>query len=791
MSKIRTFKADGQIYDIPENEVSSFLKDMPKAQEVQSFTVDKDTFDIPLAEVESFKKDMPTAKLTFEDKQEPSIGETMLQESIKKPFGAPEPTVPDNIDFASSRKPSATKPEPNIDFKATEVIDTPKLKAQDKQALNTVMPTMPLNVLMNRKSREVFYNTYAGKQKLNVADVREYGERVTAQRVLQLAQDALSQGDLENAEALATSQLKTRNKDAKDIIANIAIQYDKKGDKTNAERLYAPLAQVGTGSYRQPSYTPTTLGFSGKQGATTEANGEIIPDTEETQRSKYLKGIAETLEKMTPGHSQVGMIESGLGKIVKAGEQANPNQIGDTKNLSALLNLGVGLGETALGTILGATPAGAVNFQPFEVATNYLPEEVSGWLMPVSHAISKYYDGKPSEDAQNVGFVLDTALFMLLHKGYNAAKKGKALKDFSKADLGEVKTSDLPSKEIAYSEKVPNGETASYEKEKMIADTFEDFDPQAVDEAVKFAEARLKEYGGNTIEYKQAVSEDAANTIDQMKELSHIADGKDVVPDWSPINHPNKLAEIPEGYDVEYQGRKGTIDRGDDGTWYFNDDATGQSEQIPVKDKFNPQETLNDLGIQVLPEVSPEQVAKAMADAERTGRVEYKGKRYFVSLGNPKIEGSFDYVAEQTPDGKLVNRFDSHPDPVFAQNRKLKIANMLLEQERLPKRESLRNAPRQSEPTKVVESAVTEPVSEAKAVEVKDLTETESKFKRASDLWNEISETEGASKKRRLAEQRRAFLDENPSIKRIEDNMSEVTKQLEEKGLLKKRGNCP
>ena len=85
MSKIRTFKADGQIYDIPENEVSSFLKDMPKAVEVQSFTVDKDTFDIPLAEVESFKKDMPTAKLTFEDKQEPSIGETMLQESIKKP----------------------------------------------------------------------------------------------------------------------------------------------------------------------------------------------------------------------------------------------------------------------------------------------------------------------------------------------------------------------------------------------------------------------------------------------------------------------------------------------------------------------------------------------------------------------------------------------------------------------------------------------------------------------------------------------------------------------------------
>jgi len=245
--------------------------------------------------------------------------------------------------------------------------------------------------------------------------------------------------------------------------------------------LYAPLAQVGTGSYKQPSYTPTTLGFSGKQGATTESSGEIIPNTQETEQSKYMKGIAETLEKMTPGHSQVGMIESGLGKIVKAGEQANPNQIGDTKNLSALLNLGVGLGETALGAVLAGTPAGAANFQPFEVATNYLPENVSGWLMPVSNGISKYYDGKPPEEAQNIGFVLDTALFMLLHKGYNAAKKGVEVKNLLQ------------------------------------------FDDKEVAQAVKASEERLKQYGGNTTEYREAVMNDNTATIDQMKEASHVA----------------------------------------------------------------------------------------------------------------------------------------------------------------------------------------------------------------------------------------------------------------------------
>ena len=688
---------------------------------------------LQVAYPESFKRTPEEfdSLLTVTDK--PSIGETMLQESIKKPFGAPEPTVPDNIDFASSKKPSATKPEPNIDFKATEIVDTPKLKAQDKQALNAVIPTMPLNVLMNRKSREVFYNTYAGKQKLNVADVREYGERVTAQRVLQLAQDALSQGDLENAEALATSQLKTRSKDAKDIIANIAIQHDKKGDKANAERLYAPLAQVGTGSYRQPSYTAGTLG--GKQGFTIEGENtyykdkataadkmlpdalqpkvhsykEITLDTQPTATSKYLTDIASALRSPTDAYGKY-VIDPASEMMKHGAEQLQQGHFekvrgetlhGYSNNLYGLVN--IAMGAAGIGTAggqaftAGLTGASEVAPEATKVAlwgTNYLApylQEKYGW---------------DETQAANAGLTADILTAMILHAGYT---KGKGLVKGQKL-VNSIKGM-TPAEMDAEAVKILN----SVPKEEFH---------KIVDESVSAFKADPEAFQAKVENNAEEISSHAQEARDIQEGLDAHAN----TTDYQPIPHPESLGAIPEGYDVEYQGRKGTIDRGDDGTWYFNDDATGQSEQIPVKDKFNPQETLNDLGIQILPEVPQEQVAKAMADAERTGWVEDKSggktKRYFVSLGNPKIEGSFDMVFEQTADGGLVNRFDSAPDQTFAQNRKLKIANKLLEEQGLPKRESLR-APRQSEPTSVVESAVTEPVSEAKAVEVQETPSVE------------------------------------------------------------------
>ena len=62
MAEIKTYKTKTGIYDIPDADIESFLKDFPDAVETEAFTVGKDTFDIPITEREAFLKDKPTAK---------------------------------------------------------------------------------------------------------------------------------------------------------------------------------------------------------------------------------------------------------------------------------------------------------------------------------------------------------------------------------------------------------------------------------------------------------------------------------------------------------------------------------------------------------------------------------------------------------------------------------------------------------------------------------------------------------------------------------------------------------
>lgn len=65
------------------------------------------------------------------------------------------------------------------------------------------------------------------------------------------------------------------------------------------------------------------------------------------------------------------------------------------------------------------------------------------------------------------------------------------------------------------------------------------------------------------------------------------------------------------------------------------------------------------------------------------------------------------------------------------------------------------------------------------------------KFKKSVDLFNQINEADGGSKKRELARQRKEFLEQNPTIKFVDDNIREITRQLEERGELQKKGDCP
>lgn len=701
MSKKRSFKLDGRIADVPEESADYFIEKYPDAVEVKTFLVDQDTADVPLDKVDYFTKKYSNAKPLFED--EPTKDFTKEISNVE-PFdmaasieGEPPPA---NMELGIPPPPSKQK-ELDLDDKT-------------KAAINKSFSNLPINALGSRKAREAFYNSYASSRNLNPSQLRDYGERLAADEILTRADDLVVKGDIRRAEQLYLSQVGKRTESALDRLSKMyALSGDQEKSQEYANELdkfqKSKLPQVGTGSYKQPSYFPTEYGYGkdfklgvgargegvqmqqgetieGDQGGKFYKDMEKSSDTEETQSSKYLNDIADAVERLTPGKAQVEMIESGINKTIKGATNLDYYSIGNPKNVSAALNLVVGLGETALGTILGATPSGAANFMPFEVATTYLPENVSGWLMPVSKGVSEYYKGEYQEEAQNVGFILDTALFGALHM---AAKGVKGKIDAKKFDLGKL-------------------------------------DPEAIQEGIKAAEERLKQYGGNTIEYKEAVTRDAKNTLEGFKEISTIAEGKQEVNPTEPIR-ANNLLEIPEGTNVEFTTKNGkesgVIDRLDDGTWVFENE-NGTTE-IPVKDKTNPIETLQELGIDIVPDVAPEQVAKAMADAERVGWVEDKGKRYFVSLGNPMIEGSYDLVFRQNEKGGLNNVFDSQKDITHANNRKLKLINKLLEQEGLPSRDKVNQPPvkgkvepiQEVKPVEVVKEEVVEPIKEQPTVD--------------------------------------------------------------------------
>lgn len=79
----KTYKVGDDLYDIPDTEAESFLKDNPHAVQVNSFVVGKDTLDIPVNEVDAFLKDNPdAAPLKKKDQTSPSISPSTAAGSV-------------------------------------------------------------------------------------------------------------------------------------------------------------------------------------------------------------------------------------------------------------------------------------------------------------------------------------------------------------------------------------------------------------------------------------------------------------------------------------------------------------------------------------------------------------------------------------------------------------------------------------------------------------------------------------------------------------------------------------
>jgi hypothetical protein len=91
----------------------------------------------------------------------------------------------------------------------------------------------------------------------------------------------------------------------------------------------------------------------------------------------------------------------------------------------------------------------------------------------------------------------------------------------------------------------------------------------------------------------------------------------------------------------------------------------------------------------------------------------------------------------------------------------------------LPKKETKAEAP-----------AKTKPLPKAKVA-------TRLAFEKAVNLFYDISAADGSAKKGSLSRKRQRLLEQNPSIKYIDDNWKAISEQLESKGLLTKSKDCP
>jgi hypothetical protein len=795
MGKKRSFKVGNEVLDIPIEEVDKFLVDIPDAQEVKSYVVEKDTLDIPINEVPdfeaSFKEAKPLNAEPFDATTQPQQQEAGLDTFIPPVIGSRDPLNPNEN---SSFNPPPTAPEPpqqiEVTRKQRDAIIGSALKVPKDIRSNSVFGTRYVKDVSKRtgipeQAVKQLYEQGVKNEDAYVEiktqyDITPEDSPDKNQQLNVMGQLLLDLGRYDEA-AQAYKQLETRlykeglqelkpgmrpdyldQKQAPAFIGLMNAVYSK-GDMKEYERMLkiaemkgidlSGQPSVGDGSYMQDDgQVPSTFGFSGKKGT----------DTTPTPESQYLNEIANTVERLTPGVNTMKMMGHGIDKVAK-------NQWEFNNYAEYQLNMITGLVEAAGAVAMMATPSGAVAGVPFEQLPNYIPESVSEYMMPVSKLVRYIYDDKPPVTAENLSILADFALMALVAGGAHGVKN-------------------------AQGKRIARGEVG-----KELIKNIESLPPDELRAMFEQAEKRFEATGSDPVLYAEQVKERATQVASKLKEVEESLP----MEPYNPEPAPESLRTVKEGVDVEFEGKIGKLDRGDDGAWYFVDEE-GKSTQIPVEDKFNPTEKLSELGIQVLPEISKESVARAVADREQVGDVEYKDKKYFVSLDNPMSESpTGDLVFERSADGRLLNRFDSHPDPAFASSRKLAIINKYLADKGLPPRKKLiepwkeKSAPVSTEKTS--EGAVTpkevvkERAVEAPPIEVVEttLTETQSKFKQASDLWSQINETQGGSKKRRLAEQRRKLLDENPSVKRIEDNISKITKQLEDKGLLKKRGNCP
>jgi hypothetical protein len=450
-------------------------------------------------------------------------------------------------------------------------------------------------------------------------------------------------------------------------VAGMAYTQELLGNKAEAQRLKGISESRG---YKGQEFSSVGAGEALQPGNDMVYNdqGQMVPVGSPTPESEYLNGIAQAIENFTLFGPANEMTNVGFDKLAKNLPGAfDPYGLPSDK-IAKTVGVITGAVETLMGVAGMTTPAGALFAMPLVEVQNVAPE-VAKWMMPLSVVLNEYYrqqGEKMPEMMENVTVLADLGILgFLTHQGVEGAKGLKAERDLKKV--------------------------------------FENPPPELVEQLAKVGEKRIEMAQGDPKVYGEQMALRLDELKPQVEEIKMQAEAAKPVEPYQAPEQPTTLSSIKDGTDIMMDGKEGVLEYGDDMTPYFVD-SEGKSTQIKVADKANPIETLSELGIQVLPEITPEQIARASADAEMVGKVKFRGKEYFVSLdrvGNETPTG--DHVFRVMPDGTMVDVFDSSPKPIkkFSQERKLEIINEFLESKGLPKRDKLTS-------TKLVEETPTQ-----------------------------------------------------------------------------------
>lgn len=187
----------------------------------------------------------------------------------------------------------------------------------------------------------------------------------------------------------------------------------------------------------------------------------------------------------------------------------------------------------------------------------------------------------------------------------------------------------------------------------------------------------------------------------------------------------------------------------------------------------------------------PEEYKKNMPEG-------YGSKKKLIKIYN-KENGKFISWAKETNRGS-IDALDKNGNSLYNENE-LDLMNHLktLKEESSPEafEETKKTPIKPLTPQKTVKEKAEEATSKIieeskkKVAESKSEPTTKDKFKKAVDLYYKATEAEGATQRRNKANERKKFLEENPDIKYIDDNIKEIFAQLQSKNLLTKEGNCP